>query len=283
MPLDLSVLGAAFAARFRSAVPAATLASAPPLASPRISAGSAAPTPRRVAKVDRSKETEADLVRRYQAGDSGAGAALLKMHESLILKWARHYSNKGVDIDDLEQEAKIGFLEGVKRFELDRGLKLCTYALAWVRHDAHRYLENNARTIRVPSHAQGSQANEAARTRASMVKTMWIDAPVGQDSDGDRTLGDVVADIAPDPEARVSDADAATVRASVIASAMVRARLTPQERDAIATRILADDPLTLEEVGARWGRTRERARQVQEKALIKLRRVLGHADVEGLL
>ncbi len=234
-------------------------------------------------------EREAELIRRYQAGDQAAGGILVQAHAALIFNYARRYFRfiAEADHDDVMQAARMGFLRGVEKFEPARGFLLSTYVQHWIRHDASRYVEDHATIVRVPVHIQqaarkarrlGVPVGEVDAPGAAIAAEVAhyhfrgasLDTPVsGED---DRTIGDFLVDTTTSPEVEVADAEQQAERKRVIAAAM--RCLTPQEAEVIRRRLLADEPETLEEVGQDHGLSRERIRQIEVKALAKLRRAI---------
>jgi len=227
---------------------------------------------------DRAREAE--YIERYKAGDQRAGEALLKMHEGLIFKYARRYYGKGVDADDLLQEAKLGFLHGVTKFETGHNCGLTTYGLQWARSRAARYLAENQSDIRVPVYQQHASkiGNSFARHAQNALRLRRLDAPIG-DEDG-ATFGDMTADPNAGPDARVEDALVEAGHAELLEKLF--STLTDQERTIIQRRLRTDETETLKEVGDSYGLSRERIRQVQERALEKLRYALEDAGVKTL-
>ena len=222
---------------------------------------------------------------------------MLKAHLRLVVSIARKYWRKSsLELLDLIQEGNMGLMHAIEKFDYRRGVKISTYAVWWIRQSIARAIADQARTIRIPVHMTESATKVlrerrrlyqkegryprpdeiAARmgipiARVEQVLSMVqeptsLDAPVGED--GDATLGDLIkAPNAVDPQAA---AEASALR-KVVAEALDG--LTPREQRILRMRfgIGGTTDHTLEEIGKEFGVTRERIRQIEAKALDKLR------------
>src|SRR5712671_5698014 len=210
---------------------------------------------------------------------------------------ARRNAGRSLTLLDLIQEGNIGLMKAVERFDYHRGFKFSTYATWWIRQAVGRALADQARTIRMPvhiiesmhrlmrernafqaEHQREPSVEELARRTGVPEKTVRLvdlsaaspvslDAPIGQDS----TLGEFVRDrVTPSPEETIVRADRSHRLGTAIES------LPPREREVLRLRFGLDgeEALTLEEVGARFSVTRERARQLEAQALRRLGRSL---------
>ncbi|HEY4774072.1 MAG TPA: sigma-70 family RNA polymerase sigma factor [Xanthobacteraceae bacterium] len=226
-----------------------------------------------------------------------AREAMVKAHLRLVVAIARKYRHRtSLDLLDLVQEGNMGLMHAVEKYNYRRGVKVSTYAVWWIRQSIARAIADQGRTIRIPVHmtetaskvlrerrriaqSQGRDpraAEIAARAgipveRVEQVLTMVqeptsLDTPVGED--GDASLGDLI------PAADAIDPHAA-VEASALSECMTEALagLTPREQTILRMRfgIGGASDHTLEEVGKVFGVTRERIRQIEAKALEKLR------------
>jgi RNA polymerase primary sigma factor len=222
---------------------------------------------------------------------------LVKAHLRLVASIARkYYRRSSLDLLDLIQEGNLGLMHAIEKFDYRRGVKVSTYAVWWIRQSIARAIADQARTIRIPVHMTESAAKVlrerrrlyqkegrdprpaeiAARmgipvARVEQVLSMVqeptsLDTPVGED--GDATLGDLIrAPDAVDPQAAAE----ASALQKIIGEAL--ADLTPREQRILRMRFGIGDTAdhTLEEIGKEFGVTRERIRQIEAKALEKLR------------
>ena len=221
----------------------------------------------------------------------------------LVVRIARDYENFGLPLLDLISEGNIGLVKAVERFDPDKGGKLSTYAAWWIRQALKRALASHSKTIRLPMHMVdriaamrriiNSLVDELRREptneeialvmdlpvrkivhlRSVATRAASLDAPVGET--GDATFGDMIGDDSqPDPFQ--------ALRGKSVAAEMdvLLEKLEPREAEIIRLRfgLGGDSELTLEEVGARFGLTRERIRQLEHLAIMKLRRLM--ADFE---
>ena len=242
--------------------------------------------------------TNADELRRLRqlvaAGDD-ARERFVRANLRLVIWVARRYRGAGLSLGDLVQEGNLGLLRAVETFDHRKGFTFSTYATWWIRQRIGRALADTGRTIRVPGHV-AEALSVLGRVSAELLESLGreptpeelakesgftiervqqclkaepdlVSLSVGVGEDGTE-LGDLLADIgavAPD-EAAVIAVQSAALRASL-------SRLRDREREVIELRYgFADgSPRTLEEVGRRFSVTRERARQIEAKALTKLR------------
>ena len=229
---------------------------------------------------------ELDLIRRYQAGDRQAGAALLAAHAGLVYAYARRCFVRAVDPDDVLQEARLGFLRAVDRFDPARAASLATYAVCRIRQRVARYVQDHGSTIRVPVDQQITlrrlrraseeereatiAADEHLRAARLALRSLSLDAPAVVRGDGEEALLDTREAEGPTPEEAAIEAEEGRLSDEV---QRAWERLTERERDVLRRRCMEGQ--TLEEVAGTYRLTRERVRQIEAKALHRLRARLG--------
>ena len=248
-------------------------------------------------------EEERALAERVQDGDPEAAQRLVLSNLRLVVKIAMEYRRVWTNLLDLIQEGNVGLLQGVKRFDPTRGVKLSSYASYWIRAYILKHLIDNIRMVRVgSSRAERKlffQLNRARRELESAGFTaepkllaekldvreedvvdmqrrlsqsdLSIDAPVSSESDAG-SFGDFVASEAASAEDVVMSEDMRdTFRTHV---ERFSAQADERETVILRDRILAEEPKTLQEIGDEFGLTRERVRQIEKKLVGRLREYL---------
>ena len=243
-----------------------------------------------------SAEEEQTLARAARAGDADARRRLSEANPRLVVSVAKRYAGRGLPFLDLIQEGNLGLMKAAEKFEPDRGFKFSTYATWWIRQSITRAIADQGRTIRIPVHLV-EHINRVRKTAGELLRKngreptaeeiavrlemepdrvrellqlaqepVSLETPVGEEEDAH------LEDFIQDEEAGipVDEAGRQLLRRELMS---VLKSLTPREERVITLRFGLDDgrPRTLEELGKEFNVTRERIRQIEAKALRKLR------------
>ena len=244
-------------------------------------------------------DEEIELAARIKKGDKKAREHMIKANLRLVVKIAHDYDGLGLPLLDLINEGNIGLMKAVERFDPAKGGKLSTYAAWWIKQSIKRALANQSKTIRLPVHLVdkisrmrrtslklqeifgreptdeelgeelGMSATRVAQLRTAAIRPASLDAPIGDDDSN--SFAEVVEDEkAEDPYEKLEEKTVNLMLEDMMT------RLEPREATILQYRFGLDggSEKTLEEVGVKFGVTRERIRQIQNIALTKLRRMV---------
>src|SRR2546423_1814888 len=244
-------------------------------------------------------EQEIELAAKIKKGDREARALMIRSNLRLVVKIAHDYSNLGLPLLDLISEGNIGLMKAVERFDPAKGGKLSTYAAWWIKQSIKRALANQSKTIRLPVHLVdkiskmrrvamklqeefgreptddelgeelGISASRVGQMRTAAIRPASLDAPIGDDDSNN--FSEVVQD-------ENADTPYEHLEEKTVTKMLQEMVKTLDEREATILRyrfgLDGGSEKTLEEVGERFGVTRERLRQIQNIALNKLRRMI---------
>lgn len=255
-----------------------------------------------------SAEQEYMLAKRFEEhGDTEAAAQLVTSHLRLVAKIAMGYRGYGLPVSELISEGNIGLMQGVKKFEADRGFRLATYAMWWIRASIQEFILRSWSLVKMGTTAAQKKlffnlrrmkarldafedgdlrpedlakiAKDLGVTEAevtSMNRRMALGGDtslnVPMREDGEGQWQDWLADDAPLQDERVAEAQEADVRHTMLVSAMES--LNEREKFILTERRLTDDPKTLEELSQVYGVSRERVRQIEVRAFEKLQKAM---------
>jgi RNA polymerase sigma-32 factor len=261
-------------------------------------------------------QQEQDMARRFRAGDYQAGHQLVTANLRFAVKVSYEYRSYGIRVSDLIQEANIGLMKAVQKFDPDKGIRLISYAVWWIRAYIQNYILKSWSLVKLgTTQAQRKLFFALARTRRELEKLggegnivdaeeialklnvkasdvremeqrmggrdLSLDAPIGED--GDSTHLDFVESEGASQIDEVADRQEADQTRERVRQAMMR--LDPRERFIIEQRIMGDQEMTLSELGEHFGFSRERARQLEIRAKDKLKVALAELmaqEAEGL-
>jgi RNA polymerase sigma-32 factor len=257
-----------------------------------------------------SEAEERDLIERwYQHGDKRAFETIITSHLRLVPKLAQKYSGYGIDVSDLISEGNVGLLHSVERFKPEKGFRFSTYARWWIKAailnyilqtwslikvgngankkrlffnlrrakrtlqmDGERYLSEKD-IVHLAKHFGVSKEDVVAMDRRMSANDISMSQTVGQSHDGDAIeFGDTLADDKPTPEDVLIASDDRAWRSEALREAI--AKLDKREREILSRRYLTERPVTLSKLARLYGLTAERVRQIEAKAIDKIKMYL---------
>jgi RNA polymerase primary sigma factor len=248
-------------------------------------------------------QEEIELAARIKAGDEAARERMIKSNLRLVVKIARDYEDFGLPLLDLINEGNIGLMKAVERFDPAKGAKFSTYSSWWIKQSIKRALANQSKTIRLPVHMvdkiakmrrvvnklteilgrepsdeevgeeMGMKTRRVRLMRLAAMRPTSLDQPIGEDE------GNVMGDIVQDEHAVNAYEDLEKKTMTAMITELVK-HLDNREASILRYRFGLDGgkEKTLEQVGKKFGVTRERIRQLQNSALLKLRKMMEQAD-----
>jgi RNA polymerase sigma-32 factor len=247
-------------------------------------------------------------------GDVDSAHKLVTSHLRLVAKIAMGYRGYGLPVGELISEGNVGMMQAVKRFDPDKGFRLSTYAMWWIRASIQEYILRSWSLVKIGTTAaqkklffnlrrlrgqmkaiDGGQLTpdqvEKIATQLDVSKEEVItmdrrlaggdaslNAPVRNDEDGSSEWQDWLVDETPNQETRLVEGDEYDSRKQLLANAMQQ--LNERERDILMQRRLTEEPTTLEDLSARYGISRERVRQIEVRAFEKLQKAVRNAALE---
>ena len=242
-------------------------------------------------------DEEVTLAKRIREGDQLALEKLVKSNLRFVVSVAKQYQNRSLPLNDLINEGNLGLIKAAKKFDETKGFKFISYAVWWIRQSIMQALAEQSRIVRLPMNKSGAinqirrayaeleqkyerepteeeladilemKPHEVRNTLGAEVKQMSMDAPFGEDESGS------LLDVLENKTTGATDASLVFNDSLKVETLRALSTLTAREREVIMMSfgIGHDNPFTLEEIGDAMGLTRERVRQIREKALQKLR------------
>src|SRR3990167_1982268 len=209
-------------------------------------------------------EQEYMLAKRFQEhGDNEAAAQLVTSHLRLVAKIAMGYRGYGLPVSELISEGNIGLMQGVKKFDPERGFRLATYAMWWIRASIQEFILRSWSLVKMGTTAAQKKLFFNLRRMKNNLAAF---------EDGDSEWQDLLGDEGPLQDERVAEAQERDVRHSLLNEALET--LNERERHILTERRLTDDPKTLEDLSQVYDVSRERVRQIEVRAFEKLQKAM---------
>lgn len=255
-----------------------------------------------------SIERETDLALRSANGDLRAEHALVEAHLRLVIKLASRFRNYGHSLETLTSVGNVGLVQAAKKFDLQKGVRFTTYAKLWIEAELKVFVEREAAVVKVPKtkktksaffkaprlrrelEAKGADEDtiltemskrfnigkpEMSSLLAARAPATSLSAPVSSASDGSATVGDLIPDQGPTPEEILIDASEQDNNVRRLND--IIGEMNERESDILRSRRLVDEPMTFESLSARYSVSKERIRQIEVRAMEKVRRALEDA------
>jgi RNA polymerase sigma-32 factor len=260
-------------------------------------------------------EEEYMLAKRWREhGDSEAAHRLVTSHLRLVAKIAMGYRGYGLPLNELISEGNVGMMQAVKRFDPERGFRLATYAMWWIRAAIQEYILHSWSLVKIGTTAAQKKLFFSLRKIKTHMKAMEegdltpenvkkiardlnvaevdvinmnrrlaspdqsLNAPLRSDGDGDGEWQDWLIDEEDNQEIRLAETQESERRQRMLERAM--ASLNERERDILSERRLRDEPMTLEDLSQKYGISRERVRQIEVRAFEKLQKAVKQMNQE---
>jgi RNA polymerase sigma-32 factor len=237
-------------------------------------------------------ETERELARRWAAGDTEAGRQLVEASLPFVIRIAKEYRRWGVPLEDLIQQGNLGLLRAAAKYDPDKDCRLITYAVYWIRAEIRDYVVRSYRIVRLGTtrterramrsyRRTGTESPEALARCSGMplgrCEKLWpllVQTDVSLDAtwDDESPAVERLASPLRTPEEQLAHAREIEGVRVVLARAL--AELGEREQRIVEARMLADEPVTLEELGREMGVSKERVRQLEERVRARLRAAL---------
>ncbi len=240
-------------------------------------------------QVTLNPEQEQDLALRWRAGDHEAGRKMIEACLPFVMTIALEYRRWGLPLEDIVQEGNIGLLKAADRFDPSRGCRLATYAAYWIRAEIREYVARGYRIVRLGSSKSERRALRAYRRtreknpaalaqlsgltqeRAAELLPLLMARDVSLEASPDDGFApmDRIASSIPSPEDNAAESDERALLSKALKQ--VVSELSPREQRIVTERWLTESPVTLEELGTSFGVSKERVRQLEERAKKRMR------------